>query len=93
VPLRSRTLRPACDVLLDQPEKRGKRWIVVLGLRIVDRDPSLFDAVGDFSAIVDTERLAHCLGDRRLALGGDRAGFFDDRCCLIPPRTCRRQPD
>jgi hypothetical protein len=40
----------------------------MLGLRIVDRDPTLFDAVGDFSAIVDTERLAHCLGDRRLPL-------------------------
>jgi len=50
------------NVFLDQPEKRRKRRIAVLRLRIVDRHPLVFDAKGNPAAVIDAKRLAYRLG-------------------------------
>src|SRR5216684_4999908 len=74
------------DVFLDQPEKRRKRRIAVLRLRIVDGHPLVFDAKGNPAAVIDAKRLAYRLGHGRLSLGRDRARLFDDcrhNCALM----------
>jgi hypothetical protein len=69
---RARGDRRRC-VFLDQPEKRRKRQIAALDLRIVDRYPLVFDAKGDLAAVIDAKRLPYRLGHGRLSLGRDRS--------------------
>ena len=53
--------------------------IVMLGIGAMHRHAMLIDAKGDLAAVIDAERLADGLRNRRLALGGDGADFFEQR--------------
>jgi hypothetical protein len=59
---------------------RFREWLEGWIIDLVGPDNgnrAIIDAKGDLATIIDAKRMAHSFGHRSLALGGDRADFFD----------------
>src|ERR1700722_10375960 len=58
---------------------------MVFILRIEHRHSTMSAAIDHLAAVVDAQRLTHCLGHSRLSFSSNRARFFDDGChCFCP---------